>query len=155
MLAMNKKMDQVIQGSSWDGRMLPPELSELLAPGFFKRDGCTFLASLAKGDTNVSASDFPDKTGYECFVNSVHIDDYVECDYVVYACLFVEEFFNAWRSSNSSEIARAIISSDELGALVKFHVARGGESWVGEDLEKYEEAILVADSLSKQKLRVV
>ena len=87
-----------------------------------------------------------DKTGYECFINSVHVDDYVQCDYVAYACLFAEALLSTWRHSGARDIAQAIISSDEFGAVVKFHVARSGESWVNEELEKYEQALLVADS---------
>jgi hypothetical protein len=146
MLIMNKKMAREIETIDLDGKVLPSELAQLLTLGFYEREGCIFLASLATGSTNVSVSNFPDKTGYECFIYSVHVDDFVKSNYLDYACLFVEALLSAWRESVESDTAMAIISSDEFGAVVKLHVARSGESWVSEDLESYEDAILVADS---------
>lgn len=148
MLTMNKKMNIEMQNISLDGKKLPTELSKLIASGFHVRDNHTFLVSLSKIDTNVSADDFPDKTGYECFINSVYIDDYVESDYLAFAFLFLKELFNEWDKFGSNEVLRAIISFDEFGALIKFHIARKGESWISEELESYEESILVTDSLT-------
>ncbi len=148
---MNKKMVNEMQNLSWEGKGLPPELSHILDLGFINRDGCILLASLAKLDTNVSKDDFPDNTGYECFINSIHIDDYTQHDYIVTACLFVEALFSAWKKSFASSPILAIISSDGSGALVKFHVVRDGESWVSQELDGYEEAILVTDSCANQR----
>lgn len=146
MLIMNKKMSVELDNINRDCKTLPSELSELISQGFCIREGCTLLAALAKGSTNVSAGDFPDKTGYECFINSVHVDDYVQSNYLDYACLFAEALLNAWRKSSTSDTAIVIVSSDEFGAVVKLHVTRSGEAWVSNDLERYEEAIFVADS---------
>lgn len=142
---MNKKMAKKL-GISIDKQKLPPQLSDLISAGFHESDDGIFLAALDTGNTNVTASDFPDKTGYECFVNSIHIDDFVESEYLIHACLFVEACFDVWRQKGHEVNIRAIISSDESGAVVKIHVVREGESWVSQDLEKYEDAILVADS---------
>jgi hypothetical protein len=142
---MNRNMAMKIESINWGNKTLPPELSTLLRSGFREGEGCIFLASLA-GSTNASLSNFPDRTGYECFINSIHVDDYVQNDYLLYACLFVEGLFNAWSYRNATSPISAIISCDDLGATVKFHLTRKGESWISEELEKYEEAILVADS---------
>ncbi|MFC5769825.1 hypothetical protein [Thauera sinica] len=91
----------------------------------------------------MSSQDFPDKTGYECFVNSVHIDDYVSAEYLTYAFIFVEDCFASWEREGRNESLLAIVVCDEFGAVVKLHVARDGESWTGNDLEKYEEGILI------------
>lgn len=143
---MNKKMAKEMQGLNWTSKKLPPNLCNLINAGFCELNDCVFFIALANIDTNVSANDFPDKTGYECFINSIHIDDFVESDYLAYACMFVEACFEVWRKVNCGKIIRAIISSDEFGALVKIHVVRIDESWIGQHLDKYEDAILVADS---------
>lgn len=148
MLMMNKKMAEEMRCIDWGNRELPSSLSELITPGFCEQDGCIFFVSLRVRDTNATTSDFPDKTGYECFVNSIHIDDFVQFDYLPYACLFVETCFAMWRRSGIRGDIKAIISSDELGALVKFHLVRDSETWVDQDLEKYEDGILVVDSTS-------
>ncbi len=126
-----------------------PEIFEgMIELGFLAGDGFVLLAAMANRGTNATPDDFPDKTGYECFINSIHVDDYVDADYLVYACRLVEDFFAAWRRTEKKEVLRAIISSDEFGATVKFHVHRDFESWISEDIEAYENAVLVADSTS-------
>lgn len=129
-------------------------LLELLASGFFIDDGCAFLAALQTRGGNSRLDSFPDRTGYECFINSIHIDDYVASDFVLQACLFVEALFESWRGVEGTGCRKlqAIISCDEFGAVVKFCLVRDGESWLSDDLEKYEEGILVADSLERQLL---
>lgn len=70
---MNKKMAEKMQCIECGIRELPSSLSELVTPGFCEQDGCIFLISLRVRDTNVTMRDFPDKTGYECFVNSIQM----------------------------------------------------------------------------------
>jgi len=148
MLTMNKKMSHALHSINRDIKVLPPELSTLIEQGFCIRDGCILLAALADQGTNVTLHDFPDKTGYECFINSFHVEDYVKNDYLSYAYLFVEVLLNAWVTLNKNDRATAIVSSDESGTVVKLHVSREGESWLADNLEGYEEAILMVDSAS-------
>ncbi|WDH25786.1 hypothetical protein [Pseudomonas chlororaphis] len=146
MVKMNKKMEEALKGIKWEGWELPVQLFDLLPQGFVEDSGCVFLTSLASMKTNATESDFLDRTGRECFVNSVHIDDYVSSDYLVNACLFVEAVFEKWRRQDKNRIFQAVISSDEFGAVVKFHLLRDGEFWVGDNLEGYEDPILLSDS---------
>lgn len=149
MIAMNKKMSREFERTSMECKRIPHELQRLLAPGFFEVHGCYFLESLKGLSSTVSAADFPDKTGFECFVNSLHIDDFSEADYLAIALLFVEAAFEVWRNCSSNGVLQAIISQDEYGVLVKIHLSRLGESWLGDDLEAYEDAMFVADSTEK------
>ena len=112
-----------------------------------------FLASLAKLDTNITATDFPDKTGHECFVNSIHVEDYVDSNYLSYACSFVNECFDIWRLEGRKDHLNAIISMDEFSTVVKLHVVRDGESWLSENLDEYSEAILLVDSSESWALK--
>lgn len=43
-------------------------------------------------------------------------------------------------------ILQAVISFNGVQTVVKVHLLREGESWVSENLEAYEEAILLWDS---------
>jgi hypothetical protein len=128
---------------------LPSGLSEIVLQGFCERSGCTFLMALVPIKTNVSIDDFQDKTGCECFFNSVHIDDYVSDDYLICAFLLVDSVFSAWRQRGVKDKLMAVVSSDGLGVLVKFYVEREGEAWLSGDLEGYEQSVLVADSVEK------
>jgi hypothetical protein len=98
-----------------------------------------------KNHTNVSNEDFIDKTGYECFVNSINIDELVEKDYCAQGLLFCSEVFNKWKKE-SDEKLMSIFIADELSLKIKFHVKRKGENWLSPNFEKYEEEILIISS---------
>jgi len=137
-------MDAALQGQH---RIeLPPKLSDLLSGGFVDQDGCIFFAEFAKRTSGASRSDFPDLTGYECFVNHVHIDDYVEdADAATLAAAGVTFAQRLCKllSARSDEF-NIIVGSDELSCSVRFHRQRPGEAWLSEDLESYrDEAIAV------------
>lgn len=145
MINMNQKMVTESRNMARvDG--LPLELAKVVDQGFLLKDDFVILAALSKINTNATVGDFPDKTGYECFINSIHIDDYVDSNYLAYACLFVENCFAEWRRGGRAGNIIAIISNDDFGAVIKFHLMRNSESWVGPDLDEYEDAVLVADS---------
>ena len=152
MIAVNKKFKEVVGGIRRGA--LAENLLELLASGVVIDDGCVFLAALKARGGNSRLDSFPDRTGYECFINSIHIDDYVASDFVLQACLFVEALFESWRGVEVTGCRKlqAIISCDEFEAVIKFCLVRDGESWLSDDLEKYEEGILAADSLERQLL---
>jgi hypothetical protein len=42
--------------------------------GFVSEEGCCFLRNLYEHRGNACPSMFPDETGYECFVNHIHIE---------------------------------------------------------------------------------
>jgi hypothetical protein len=100
--------------------------------------------------------DFPDRTGYECFANHIHIKDYIEHEspeYMVGQALALAVHLNERLSAVAPDSAfRFIIAADEAGCTLRFHTARIGEEWVASDLEKYaEEAIAVAESNELKK----
>ncbi|MBC3465349.1 hypothetical protein [Pseudomonas sp. RW10S2] len=142
-MCSNEKMQRVVRGLNRSGSVLERELVEIANSGFLLSEGCVFLNALKASCSSATASNFQDCTGFECFVNSLHIDDYVSGDYLVQALLFVSEVFSLWRDFKflSGDFA-AIVLLDELGVVVKFHLVRGGESWLASDLERYEEAVL-------------
>jgi hypothetical protein len=125
---------------------LPAKLSDLLSAGFVDKDGCLFFAQFAKRTSGADRSDFPDLTGYECFVNHIHIDDYIEdADAQTLAAIGVSfarrlcELLSA-RSGDFN----VIVGTDELSCSVRFHRIRAGEAWLSDDLESYQdEAIAV------------
>jgi len=143
---MNEKMRMDLKGLDRDGEQLPFALSDLAARGVIELAGCFFLGALFDKKTNAVEADFWDRTGWECFVNSIHVDDFAASDYLLNACLFVRSVFREWARKEGVGTLQAIISNDEYGSVVKFHLLRDGESWVGRDLEGYEESILLVDS---------
>lgn len=146
MIKLNKKMQIQLHNMKQAIEPLPEELRQLISQGFVIREGYVFLSALLGRNTNVDDNSFPDKVGYECFINSIHIDDYVESNYLEHACCFIDQCFGAWRHAKQPGLIKAILSCDEFGAVVKFHADRSDESWIAQEIEEYDEAILVADS---------
>ena len=159
MIKMNQKMKHALHATEWTSNELPETLSNLAVRGFIEHDECFFLASTIEKKTNISSSDFPDKTGYECFINSIHIDDHIQSDYLINACLLAETILKKLSMLEKNQLLRIIISSNEFGATLKVHLLRTGESWLASNLEEYDEAILFMDSIdycsSKASLKTI
>lgn len=143
---MNSGMSKAYRSLSLANVELDHSLGEMAESGFKVQDGCFFLGKCFEVDTNASINEFPDKTGYECFINSVNIDDYVDDGYLEQAVCFVRSVFSQWNKVQESRKLIAILSLDEFGLKVKFHVHRVGERWLSDELEDYDESILVVDS---------
>lgn len=128
---------------------MPPGLFEICSGGFREATEGIVLDALSQRTAHVRADDFLDRTGFECFVNSIHIDDYVGTNYMATAFLLVDACLARWREQRLPGTMRALVSCNEFGAIAKFHLARETESLLAEDLEGYEDPILVVDSDDK------
>ncbi|MBK4738028.1 hypothetical protein [Noviherbaspirillum pedocola] len=140
--AMRLKLPVLMSNS----RSIANALMELLEDGFALFDGCTFLNSLLLLNRNARLQDYSDETGFECYVNSFHIEDYIEGGGIEQSLSFIFELFLLWNKEPRCKVLRAMISNDVFGTVIHFHVFREGESWLSEDIDEYEEAILIADS---------
>lgn len=152
MLRSNLTMRAKLPKNGHASKPISQPLIKLFANGFTVVDECVFLQSLLSLNQNATLHDFPDKTGFECYVNSIHIDDYAEDGDLEQTVFFLFELFKLWNKEFKNKILRAIISSDEFGTVLRFHVLRDDESWIAENLEEYEEAVLVADSTDVSSL---
>jgi hypothetical protein len=140
----NKRMLDMMRGI--EEPALDSKLGDLLAAGFVEQAGCTFLSAL-KGRINAaSRDDFEDMTGFECFINQVHIDDYVTASglsLVAQGMTFAKTLADRLRTLGRYTV---IISSDGHTCSVRFHRSRAGESWLADDLETYrDEGVLILD----------
>jgi len=144
---LNDKMLRLYREQRWQSQDLADDLGGLLTDGFVRSGNCFFLQKLVPAEPAYGRVDFIDDTGFECFINSVHIDDYCETDFIVQGSIFLEKVFARWNQLNANIPLRGIISETEFGAIVKFHVKRPNEYWIQEkDLEKFDEAMLLSDS---------
>jgi hypothetical protein len=76
----------------------------------------------------------------------VHIDDYVEDQWLSTALFFAAQLLESWSGNSQGEKLQVIVSSDEFGAVVKAHMLRKGESWISDDIDGYRGPILTATS---------
>lgn len=146
MVKINRKMQKIIDDIPALKLKIPNELYCLIKDGFIEIEKCYLISSQYKNNTNVSLKNFQDRTGYECFINSIHIDDFVMSNHLCNSLVFVNLLFEKWNLREEKNKIKAIIIADEMGVLVKIHTIRDGEFWIEENIEEYEEAILTADS---------
>lgn len=144
-MKVNSKMKQLLELRKPEDE-LSPMLGAIADAGFTSIEGCYLLSALSSINTNVSLADFKDRTGYECFINSLHIEDYSSEVILSQALKFVARIFEVWRSANPSNALLAIISADENSVVVKCHMKRNGEEWLSGDIEGFADAIMSIDS---------
>lgn len=141
----NNRMTKALRNTHINKKNLHSSLKRISSLGFQSEAGCFFLKYNYKNHTNVLGEDFIDKTGYECFINSINIDDFVEKDYYVQGLLFCAEIIRKWKEESHDKLI-SIFIADEISLKIKFHIERKDENWLSTDLEKYEEAILIISS---------
>lgn len=124
---------------------LRPSLKSIADSGFELRDECYLLRALL-GSTNVTRGNFPDRTGYECFVNSLHVEDYDSESPLTQAILFVKEVFSVWNATQQVLQLTTIVSADEFSVVTKFHVRRPKEQWLSNNIGGYDDPIFSIDS---------
>jgi hypothetical protein len=128
--------------------VLPDDLAQILGDGMRIVDDCLVVG---KSDTVPLESLRPavmDKTGYECFVNHVHLKELGDSAAVLgHAVAFCERVSAEAASVAPNRSVRFIISKNGEDWTVHFHTLRPDENYASDDLEGYaEEAVLVLDS---------
>ena len=74
---MDVLYDEILEENLDDSKALPQKLLALLNGGFVEEEQCV-SPSLSRKAAPVKRMDIPDRTAYECFVNHIHIEDYLE-----------------------------------------------------------------------------
>ena len=134
----NQKMRGYLSHLQSDESALSPELLSILALGFVEENGCLLLASEARAPV-VARDARQDDTGYECFINHLHVKSLAE------AIEFAQRLKNALTARFNDGFV-VIVSFDGREATVRFHKNRVGQRWLDGNLEGYlEEGIAVLD----------
>jgi len=136
-----------------DAIVLQPRLRALMDAPFVRRDGALLLEPLVANATGAEA--FPDRTGYEAFINKVHVDDLVEAGDTSHEQLgeLIRQGAKAAvelsQRLESEGRFRVLLSLDvELpGATLRFFGRREGEPWGVDDPDAFElEEVLMIDT---------
>jgi hypothetical protein len=125
---------------------LEPKLARIIDAGFTVVDGCFLLTALADVTTNATEDSFPDKTGYECFINHIHIEDHVTENFFAESVVFTSALLRKWNDTNCEGhlVVIAALGIDE--GTIRCHLKRSNESWLANDLDRFEQAILEISS---------
>jgi hypothetical protein len=128
---------------------VPDELAQILGDGMRVVDDCLVVGKSYAGPRldSVRAA-VMDKTGYECFVNHIHLKEHGNAAAVLgHAVAFCKRVSAEAVCIAPNRSVRFIITKNGKDWTVHFHTLRPDESYVSADLEGYaEEAVLVLDS---------
>ena len=148
----NRAMSQLLANDSalQSADVLPDELAQISRDGVSLVDDCLVVGkSNAVLHLDTVRAAVMDKTGYECFVNHVHLKDRGDPTAVLrQAVAFCKRVSVEALRVDSKRSLRFIISKNGEDWTVHFHTHRPDEpGYVSDDLEGYaEEAVLVLDS---------
>ncbi len=150
---MEALLDEIRDGHLDDPKALPQKLERLLGEGFTEEDDCIFFSQL-KREAPVKKLDFPDRTAYECFVNHLHVEDYLEngglppLELLGRGIAFANELADRLHRLHGARHFRVIVASDGgASCTVRFHTVRREEQWSGKNLNGFkEEAVAILET---------
>lgn len=144
---LNNKMRELLFKQVIANYELSPALQQLLIEGFVCHNECYFLQSLYEQQSHVKTANFTDPIAHECFINSIHIDDYVSVNILEHALLFADQLIHKWHTENNEGSLKLILAETDFGFNLKFHLCRENADWLNEnDIDKFKEALLLFNS---------
>lgn len=148
----NQTMSNVLATGSvgWLGK----ELQGVLDGGrILFHDEC-YLFDFLKDWCHASLTDFPDETGYECFVNKMHLSDFGEPNSILSAFGVIPKVNFMFLTAGYLDLKLRHIISRDLDFVYRFHVVRPGQVWHDEDLDRCIDPVFVADCVVNDAWRV-
>ncbi len=155
----NTAMRRLLSGNPGAAEVsVPSQFRLLLAGGIKPVEGCHFLRDFFLGHNYATAlPHYGDATGYECAVNSLHIEDYLAAgaarEPVALAltgrecALFLAAKLREYGATLAEPTSfRIIVTVDGRSSTIRFHAIREGESWLAEDLEADKSPVFVHDT---------
>ena len=134
-----------------DPKALPQKLLTLLSAGFVEEEQCVFL-SFKKKSVPVRRVDFRDRTDYECYVNHIHIEDYLEngglppLEMLGRGMAFARELKDRLAQLHGTKHFRIIVAFSGFSCTVRFHSVRPDEEWLDKDANAKEKAVAVFET---------
>jgi hypothetical protein len=137
MSALLAQFDSSIPSSiaNWD-QLGEPQLTEV--------GDSVLLKDQLKSTAHVTLADFQDRTGYECFINHVHVPFDTTRESLQASVEFASRLRSELALIAKGRPFLVILAISGKHCPVRFHQRRPNEVWLDDDLEEYvEEAILV------------
>ena len=149
---MDVLYDEIREENLDDPKALPQKLLALLNAGFVETDQCVFL-SVLKNNASVERLDFAHRTAYECFVNHIHINQYLEngglppLEMLGRGLALARELRDRLARLHAARHFRIIVACPGPTCTVRFHTIRPDEDWIDKDAGSAErEAIAILET---------
>lgn len=130
-----------------DPDALAPSLLALALLGFVEVEGCVVLAAYESAARATTVDAAGGETAFEAFVNHVHVDALLPPDMPPREVLGQAVHLLRRLAADLCDVYRgrsfelALASGEHC--TVRFHAARPGQQWLPDDLESYDDALLV------------
>ena len=142
---MNSAMSALIARCNPSTAELSPALTKVVEEGVFCQQNLVLLASQSRLVQSSVQEELGDETGYECFVNDLHLEDVLgpstECSQLEQALAFGRELARIWVNAGKDGSLLFIIAGNEGEINIRFHRVRVGQAWLADDLETYREPV--------------
>lgn len=124
-----------------------PALNPLPIPALLEVGEFVLLKNNYEANKHVKPADHEDKTGFECFINHVHLP-FDGTGASLKSCLSYSIALQKGLARIAKNRSFMVITSVNADwCTVRFHQLRQGEAWIAEDLEGYtEEAVLLLET---------
>jgi hypothetical protein len=148
---MEALYDEIRAENLDDSKALPQKLLALLNGGFAEEEQCIFLSLLRKS-MPVNRVDFPNRTAYECFVNHIHLEDYLEngglppLEMLGRGIALARELKSRLAQLHGAKHFRVIVAFHSPTCTVRFHTIRPDEEWVDKDAVFGAEPVAILDT---------
>jgi hypothetical protein len=124
-----------------------PALRTLSMPALSEVGEFVLLKNNYEANRHVKPADHEDKTGFECFINHVHLP-FDGTAASLKSCLShaiaLQKGLARIAKNRSFQV---IVAVEDHGCTVRFHQLRKGEAWIAEDLEGYaDDAVLLLET---------
>jgi hypothetical protein len=146
---LNERMEILYQEVRAENLDDPGELSQKLIrlanSPLVEEEGCVFLSALRKNAGDMKLADFPDRTAYECYVNHIHVEQYLENGSLVALVILgrglalARQLRDRLATWNGRRHFRVIVTFHHAGCTVRFHAIRPDEEFNDKELNGLEE----------------
>jgi hypothetical protein len=154
-MQMNTAMKALLESHPGAAEIAVPSPFRLFVfAGFRDVDGCVFFRELFPHDAvSLSAlSRLRDRTGVECSVNKIHLEDFLEkgmareAPALALTAVQCSRFLVGYlRTKFPAEPFRIIVSVQDRACTLRFHKVREGEAWI-DDIHAFEEALFIVET---------
>ena len=150
---MRKLIDEYQTLQKMDKRRLEYNLESLILRGIVEMEGCYFLQALLPEGFDIKTAKLSsvDQTEIECDINHIHLDNYINQAEKNIKYLLEQGVLYAYSlqvllpKSVDFKVILACTFEPIIDCNIRFHKQRFKEEWLRENLENYNEAILVLE----------
>ena len=141
---MNEVMCEALAIAALEHIALADKLKSILSQPIEERDGMFIQKTAPAEISSRMRANLQDRTGLECFINHIHIEDYLDdnekrtsAGILLQGLTYAISLRQKLRGTHSGASFNIILTQSAESCSVRFHKIRENESWLRNDIEDY------------------